>query len=97
MRELDAYKKKAPTKDKNVVPFVERLFAWAEKHGPKVEVRFQRKKSESIGPRRINTSRRRRRSWARSPIPSRYFDEKHGTKRERRPREAARDDASTPA
>src|SRR6185437_11944379 len=50
-RELDTYKKRSPTppKDKGVLPFVERLFAYAEKHGPKVEIRFRRKKSESIG------------------------------------------------
>lgn len=80
-RELDAYKKHAPTKDKNVVPFVERLFAWAERHGGKVEVRFRRKKSESIG--------RADQYVAKTPsfmgevsYPSRYFDEKHSTKRE---------------
>lgn len=83
MRELEAYKKKAPNppKDKTVLPFVERLFAWAEKHGPKVEVRFRRKKSESIG--------RADQYVAKTPsfmgevsYPSRYFDEKHGAKRE---------------
>ena len=81
MRELDNYKKHASTKDKNVVPFVERLFAWAEKHGPAVEVRFRRKKSESIG--------RADQYVAKTPsfmgevsYPSRQFDEKHSTKRE---------------
>ncbi|MDB4938333.1 MAG: hypothetical protein JWP87_5305 [Labilithrix sp.] len=80
-RELDAYKKKAPGKDKNVVPFVERLFAWAEKHGPKVEIRFRRKKSESMG--------RADQYVAKTPsfmgevsYPSRQFDEKKGTRRE---------------
>jgi hypothetical protein len=83
MRELDAYRKKAPNppKDKTVVPFVERLFAWAEKHGPKIEVRFHRKKSDGIG--------RADQYVAKTPsfmgevsYPSKYFDEKHGTKRE---------------
>lgn len=80
-RELDAYKKHASAKDKNVVPFVERLFAWSEKHGGKVEVRFRRKKGESIG--------RADQYVAKTPsfmgevsYPSRYFDEKHGQKRE---------------
>lgn len=80
-RELDAYKKHAPTKDKNVLPFVERLFAWSEKNGPKIEVRFRRKKSESLG--------RADQYVAKTPsfggevsYPSRYFDEKHGLKRE---------------
>ena len=42
-RELDAYKKVAPQKDKNATAFIERLFAWGEKHGPKVEIRFRHK------------------------------------------------------
>jgi hypothetical protein len=81
MRELATYKTHASTKDKSVVPFVERLFAWAEKHGGKVEIRFHRKKSESLG--------RADQFVAKTPTfagevsyPSRYFDEKHGTKRE---------------
>ena len=80
-RELDGYKKRAPGKDKNVVSFVERLFAWSEKHGPKVEVRFRRKKSESIS--------RADQYVAKTPsfmgevsYPSLKFDEKHSTKRE---------------
>jgi hypothetical protein len=82
-RELEAYKKHtpAPPKEKGVVPFVERLFAYAEKHGPKVEVRFRRKKSESIG--------RADQYVAKTPsfmgevsYPSRQFDEKRSTRRE---------------
>jgi hypothetical protein len=64
-----------------VVPFVERLFAWSEKHGPKVEIRFRRKKSESLG--------RADQYVAKTPsfmgevtYPSRQFDEKRGTRRE---------------
>ncbi len=81
LRELESYKKHASNKDKNVVPFVERLFDWAEKHGPAVEVRFRRKKSESIG--------RADQYVAKTPsfmgevsYPSKQFDEKHSTKRE---------------
>lgn len=81
MRELEAYKKHASTKDKAVVPFVERLFAWAEKHGPKVEIRFRRKKSDSMG--------RADQYVAKTPsfmgevsYPSRQFDEKRETRRE---------------
>ncbi len=82
-RELEAYKKHSPTppKDKAIVPFVERLFAWAEKHGPKVEIRFHRKKSDSIG--------RADQYVAKTPsfmgevsYPSRQFDEKRSTRRE---------------
>ncbi|MDB5219704.1 MAG: hypothetical protein JWO86_7631 [Myxococcaceae bacterium] len=81
MRELEAYKKRASTKDKNVVPFVERLFAWAEQHGPAVEIRFRRKKSESMG--------RADQYVAKTPsfmgevsYPSKQFDEKKSTRRE---------------
>ncbi len=81
LRGLDAYKKSAPGKDKNAVSFVERLFAWSEKHGPKVEVRFKRKKSESLG--------RADQYVAKTPsfmgevsYPSLKFDEKRSTKRE---------------
>ena len=83
LRELDTYKKHAPNppKDKAVVPFVERLFAWAEKHGPKVEIRFRRKKSDSMG--------RADQYVAKTPsfmgevsYPSRQFDEKRSTRRE---------------
>jgi hypothetical protein len=81
MRELEAYKKHASSKDKAVVPFVERLFAWAEKHGPKVEIRFRRKKSDSMG--------RADQYVAKTPsfmgevsYPSRQFDEKRETRRE---------------
>lgn len=81
VRELATYKTHASQKDKAVVPFVERLFAWAEKHGGKMEVRFHRKKTESLG--------RADQFVAKTPTfagevsyPSRYFDEKHGAKRE---------------
>ena len=83
VRELEAYKKRTPTppKDKAVVPFVERLFAYAEKHGPKVEILFRRKKSESMG--------RADQYVAKTPsfmgevsYPSRQFDEKRSTRRE---------------
>lgn len=81
MRELDAYKKRAPGKDKNVVAFVERLFAWSEKHGPKVEVRFRRKKSESLG--RANQYVAKTPSFmGEVSYPSLKFDEKRSTKRE---------------
>jgi hypothetical protein len=81
MRELDAYKKKAPNKDKNATAFVERLFAHAEKHGPKVEVRFQRKPGASL--------ERADQFILKTPTfmgvvtyPSRFFDEKHAVSRE---------------
>lgn len=82
-RELDSYKKKAPNKDKDkaAVAFIERLFAWAEKHGPKVDVRFRRKASSSI--------ERADQTILKSPTfmgvityPSRFFDDKHAAPRE---------------
>lgn len=82
-RELDSYRKRAPNppKDKNAQAFVERLFAYAEKNGPKIEIRFHRKKDESIG--RADAYVVKTPSFmGEVSYPSRYFDEKHGTKRE---------------
>jgi len=85
VRELETYKKHAPPpnkdKDKNTAPFVERLFAWAEKHGPKIEVRFRHRKSESLS--RADQYVAKTPSFAGEvSYPSRYFDEKHALKRE---------------
>jgi len=80
-RELEIYKKKAPTKDKAATAFIERLFAWAEKSGPKVEVRFKRKPSTSLD--------RADQFILKTPTfmgvvtyPSRFFDDKHAGTRE---------------
>ncbi|MBX3264142.1 MAG: hypothetical protein KIS78_22395 [Labilithrix sp.] len=80
-RELDAYKKKAPKKDAGAPAFIERLFAYAEKHGPKVEVRFKRKAA--------TTMERADQFILKTPTfmgvvtyPSRFFDDKHSTVRE---------------
>jgi len=81
VRELEGYRKRAASKDKAVVPFVERLFAWSEKRGGKIELRFRRRRGESVG--------RADQYVAKTPsfggevsYPSRYFDDKHGAKRE---------------
>ena len=83
VRELDSYRKRAPNppKDKAAQPFVERLFAYTEKNGPKIEIRFRRKKDESLS--------RADQYVVKTPsfmgevsYPSRYFDEKHSNKRE---------------
>ena len=80
-RELDVYKKKAPNKDKSAVAFIERLFAYAEKHGPKVEVRFRRKAPTTL--------ERADQFILKTPTfmgvvtyPSRFFDDKHAGPRE---------------
>jgi len=81
VRDLAAFKGRASNKDKNVVPFVERLFAWAEKRGGKIEIRFRRKKSESMG--RADQAIGKMPSFmGEISYPSRYFDEKRSTKRE---------------
>jgi hypothetical protein len=80
-RELEVYRKKAPTKDKAATAFIERLFGWAEKHGPKVEIRFRRKPSTSL--------ERADQFILKTPTfmgvityPSRFFDDKHHASRE---------------
>lgn len=80
-RELEGYKKRFPKADRNAQSFVERLFAWGEKHGPRVDVRFRRKPSSSL---------ERADQWIlKAPgfmgvvtYPSRFFDDKHATPRE---------------
>lgn len=83
-RELDAYKKastKDSNKDKGATSFVERLFAWAERHGPKVEIRFKRKAPTTL--------ERADQFILKTPTfmgvvtyPSRFFDDKHAASRE---------------
>lgn len=80
-RELDAYKKRAPKKDAAATAFIERLFAYAEKRGSKVEIRFRRKAA--------TTMERADQSILKMPTfmgvityPSRFFDDKHHAPRE---------------
>lgn len=74
-RALAAYEQRAPNKNKAVVPYVRELFAWSEKHGPAVEVRFRRKKSESLG--RADKFVGQTPTFAGEvSYPSRYFDDK---------------------
>lgn len=80
-RELDAYKSRAPNKDKTATLFIERLFAYAEKHGPQVDVRLQRKAPTTLD--------RADQSILKTPTfmgvvtyPSRFFDDKHAVSRE---------------
>lgn len=80
-RNLNDYKTKAPTKDKAATAVIERLFAFAEKSGPKVEVRFKRKANPTL--------ERADQFILKTPTfmgvityPSRFFDDKHDTTRE---------------
>lgn len=80
-RELDAYKKHAPTRDKSVLPFVERLFAWAEKHGPNLEVRFRRKSTSTLEKADAYLVRHPNFMGV-VTYPSRFFTDKYHPKRE---------------
>lgn len=80
-RELEAYRKKAPTKDKAAGAFIEKLFSWAEKHGPKVEVRFRRKPSTSLD-RADQFILKTPQFMGVVTYPSRFFDDKHHVTRE---------------
>jgi hypothetical protein len=80
-RELETYKKRAPTRDKTALPFVERLFQWGEKHGPKIEVRFRRKASASLE--KADTYLVRHPNFMGVvTYPSRFFTDKYHPKRE---------------
>jgi hypothetical protein len=80
-RELDSYRKKAPTKDKAATQFIERLFAWAEKHGPKIEIRFRRKPSTTMD-RADQFILKTPQFMGVITYPSRFFDDKHAGPRE---------------
>lgn len=80
-RELAAYEAKAPTKDKAVVPFIERLFAWAEAHGPTVEIKARRRTNSNLDKadkflEKVPTF------MGGVSYPTRYFDAAHSQKRE---------------
>lgn len=80
-RELEAYKKRAPQKDKTAIALVERLFAWAEKKGPKIEVRFKRKPASTLE--RADQFVLKHPSFMGVvTYPSRFFDDKHAIPRE---------------
>lgn len=82
VRGLDAYKAKAKDRDKAIVAFVERLFAAAEKLGPKVEIRFRRRQS---GLHKADTQIGKSTYFmGEISYPSKYFDDAHW-----KPREAA--------
>jgi hypothetical protein len=80
-RELAAYKAKAPTKDKAVVPFIERLFAWAEAHGSNVEIKTRRKPSSNLDKADAWVTKQPNFMGTIS-FPSKYFDAAHSQKRE---------------
>lgn len=81
-RELDAYRRtRAPAKDKSAVAFVERLFAWAERHGPTVEVRFRRKIAASLE-RADQAILKAPNFMGVATYPSKFFDDKHYAPRE---------------
>jgi len=76
---LERYKDVAP--DKNAQVFVERLLAFAEKNGPRVDVRFHRKEARSMDTADKNVQKNKYFMGVIS-TPSRYFDDKHDAPRE---------------
>jgi hypothetical protein len=80
-RELTAYKAKAPTKDKQVVPFIERLFAWAEAHGSTVEIKTRRRPSSNLDKADAWVTKQPNFMGTIS-FPSKYFDAPHALKRD---------------
>jgi hypothetical protein len=80
---LARYKRESGVKDSTILTFVERLLAFAEKAGPKVELKFRRKvaKSAEIADNQVKKSP----FFMGTPsLPSQYFDDAHS-----RPRESA--------
>ena len=80
---LKKYESQAPEKDDEAIAFFRKLVAYAEKHGPHVEIRFRRELRESVDA-ADKVVRKSQYYGGASNIPSRYFDAKHAAKRERR-------------
>lgn len=80
-RELQSYSAKAPQKDKAVLPFIEKLFAWAEVHGSTVEIKARRRTNTNLDKadkflEKVPTF------MGQVSYPTRYFDAAHSQKRE---------------
>ncbi len=78
---LAKYRKESGSKDPAAVAFIERLLAFAEKHGPKVEMRFRRRTTRSM---EIADAQVKRNPYfmGNISIPSQYFDDAHTRRRE---------------
>jgi hypothetical protein len=78
---LQKYKKEWGTKEPTVLAFVEKLFAFAERSGPKVQIRFRRKLSKSMEV--ADAAVKKSPYFMGTPsVPSQYFDEVHARPRE---------------
>jgi hypothetical protein len=73
---LDKYRRVSSDRDKGIIPFFERLLAFCERKGPRVEVRFHRKASQSTE-RADSLVKKNPYYTGPSALPSRYFDETH--------------------
>jgi hypothetical protein len=73
---LDKYRRMCPERNKGVVAFMERLLSFCERKGPRVEVRFHRKGSQSIE--KADAQVKKSPFYVGPPsLPSRYFDDVH--------------------
>jgi hypothetical protein len=78
---FEKWKKDDAPKDPAAVAFIEKLVAWAEQKGPKVELRFHRKGSRSLEKAETAISRSRYFMGIMS-FPGRYYDAPHMKPRE---------------
>jgi hypothetical protein len=86
---LAQYRADASPRRPDPVPWVSRLFDYAERHGPRVEIRFARKLDPSVS---AADQRVMKSPYAGGPagLPSQYFDGAHASERERRTGEVLR-------
>ncbi len=73
---LEAYRRQANPKDPHVVAFMEKLFAYAEKKGPKVLIRFRRTSPKQMEKADTQIAKNKFFKGVVS-LPSRYFDTAH--------------------
>lgn len=81
-RALHDFKAQASPRNAEVVPFFERLLRYAQAHGPRVEIRFQRKVAGSSAS--IEQAVQKHTYYMGTvSLPTQYFDEAHARVRER--------------
>ena len=80
---LEDYRKQAPSDRPELRPFFEALIKYAEKHGPRVEIRFVREIRKSV-PNADKVLKKSNYFAGPAYLPAQYFDARNAAPRERR-------------
>lgn len=82
-RTLAAFEKQAAPKNDEIVPFVQRLLAYAEKHGPRVDVRMEHRFPQKIETIDNILAKSPKYYMGRRSLPTQYFLGDYAARRER--------------